>query len=108
MEESYRQEDERDNDRLIDSLIDDYIAHLSFERGLSNNTLISYSNDIKAFFRFIDSEGGIRSIKDISPSIISRWIHASRLDGLSHRTVARRISSIRGFFDFLEADGLLS
>ncbi len=98
--------DEKTDDNY--KLIDDYIAHLSFERGLSNNTLTSYSNDINAFFRFISSEEGIKSINDITPSLISKWINKIRLEGLSNRTVARRISSIKGFFDFLESYGLLS
>ncbi|OCC15301.1 Site-specific recombinase XerD [Dissulfuribacter thermophilus] len=84
--------------------LDDYLAHLSLERGLSKNTLSSYSGDIQNFLKFLEKKG-LTDLSQVKSAQISEWLHVSRLSGTSPRTNARRLSSIRGFFDFLVREG---
>jgi len=88
------------------ALLDEYMAYLAFERGLSKNTLSSYSHDILAFLEYLEQKGEIDK-GAISSTHITDWLHASRLKGIGPRTNARRLSAIRGFFDFLVREGVL-
>ena len=86
--------------------LDQYLQFLTFERGLTENTLSSYSRDILLFLDFLENKG-IGDPEKITPNHISMWLHSSRIRGLSSSTNARRLSAIRGFFDFLVREGVL-
>jgi integrase/recombinase XerD len=70
------------------------------EKGLSANTLESYSLDL---VRFLDAlKGlGIAAIDQVDNSIILKYLIGLRQDGLGARSRARHLVAIRGFFRFL-------
>jgi len=79
--------------------------YIKLEKGMAENTLISYENDIK---RYLDYIGNIRRMNDLSGvglhHIEDYLIELSEL-GLSSTSIARNISSIRGFHLFLILEG---
>jgi len=84
----------------MEDAIDEYLDHLSVERGLSQSTVASYRGDLGSYSRFlaarkITSPGGVRS-RDISSFIGSRLA-----EGVSPRSVARNLSCLRGFHRYL-------
>ena len=84
----------------IEDVIDEYLDHLSVERGLSQSTVASYRGDLGSYSRFlatrkITSPEGVRS-RDISDFIGSRLAA-----GVSPRSVARNLSCLRGFHRYL-------
>ena len=95
---------DQQNDNFSNGLVDQFINHLRVERGLSDNTISSYSRDLIRFVSFLDRN-------KISPFEVRRedigtYTGSLRKD-LSARSIARNISAIRMFFKFLISEGKL-
>ena len=86
----------------MDDFADKFINYLIIERGLADNTILSYSRDLTRFLKFLNTRG-------ISPARVSlREITeytSSLRRSLSARSIARNISAIKAFFRFLVMDG---
>jgi integrase/recombinase XerD len=76
-----------------------FLEFLSVEKGLSSNTLLSYSQDLKKLFLFL-KKGKKPWLKAGEEDLI-RFIHFQSRTGLSSRSMARLISSLKGFYKFL-------
>jgi len=85
-----------------DLLLDQFINHLTVERGLADNTIESYSRDLIRFLQFLKS-------KKISPLRVTQdhiMDYMGSLEGvLSVRSAARNLSAVKIFFRFLVSDG---
>ena len=85
-----------------DHLADQFIDHLRVERGLSENTILSYSRDLTRFFQYLEK-------RDLSPLHVGQGdimdYMAGLQDTLSIRSAARNLSAIKMFFRFLVYDG---
>ncbi len=91
-----KQDDEKD------LLADQFLYHLRVERGLAENSILSYSRDVARFLRFLEE-------RNLSPLTLSRedlMDYMAGLDGaLSHRSAARNLSALKMFFRFLVSEG---
>ncbi len=83
-------------------LLNDYLAYLISERGLSDNTIQSYRRDL-TFFLCICQREKIDHVHSMSQQALNLIITTMAQD-LSKRSLNRRISAIRGFFKFLHAE----
>ncbi len=85
-----------------DLLADQFINHLRVERGLSENTIQSYSRDLMRFFQFLEK-------RKLSPLLVTQddiVEYVGTLSAvLSARSTARNISALKMFFRFLVSDG---
>lgn len=76
-----------------------FLDHLWLEKGLSDNTLAAYKNDLTQFNLFLAEQG--MSLIDCPETAIEGFI-AMRIDkGIKHRTNARCLSAIKRLFKFL-------
>jgi integrase/recombinase XerD len=82
-----------------------FLEYLSVEKGLSINTLKSYSRDLGKLFLFFQKEKILW--KSAKESDLVKFIHHMSLSGLSARSLARLISSLKSFYRFLILDGIL-
>ncbi len=82
------------------ALLDDYLSHLTLDRGLSLKTVEAYSADVIRFISFSD-RSRISGPEAVRPSDVVAWLEEERTSGISPRTMARRLSALRGFFRFL-------
>jgi len=75
-----------------------FLQHLLVEKGLSENTLGAYANDISDFLSFL----AVRSFpfEDVTEQTLFLYIVDVRRIGLSGRSLARRLSALRGLFSF--------
>lgn len=78
----------------------DYQHYLKIERGLSLNSISSYSNDINKLIRYLKSNEISKSPFHIDHDDIHRFIYESSKQ-LNARSQARLISGLRNFFDYL-------
>ena len=78
-----------------------YIDYLVFERKLSDNTIKSYTNDLKDFELFFDCK-----VDNLSFDDIKKYINS--LSMKNNRTVAHYLTVINSFYDFLVNDGFIS
>ena len=84
-------------------LLKSFGAWLVAERGMAENTMVSYCSDIVKFLDFIERE----NIDLISPDTehLHHFIASMHDLGISSRTQARIISSLRSFYYFLKMEG---
>jgi integrase/recombinase XerD len=88
----------------MEELLDQFINYIRVERGLSNNTVVSYSRDLLRFSLFLSSRG----ISPLEVTLPHLSEYLGTLGGqLSARSVARNISAIKTFFRFLVSEGTL-
>jgi len=88
--------------------IDDFLEHLSVEKGYSPNTLSAYKIDLTQFLHYLMAlaEGrrwvwaGVEK-----PDIISYIMHLKEERQYASSTVARKVAAIKSFFHFLLAGG---
>jgi integrase/recombinase XerD len=78
----------------------EYLNVLRLEKNLSENTILSYSNDICSLFRFLEPFG-ISDPSEISYYKIASFFRSLNNLGLSSSSSARYYSSIKGFFKYL-------
>lgn len=77
--------------------LDDYIQHLTFERGLSTLTCKSYARDIQLLESLADNA----NLELIKTQQVRRFIATMHSRGLSSNSIARALSAWRGFYDYL-------
>ena len=77
--------------------LSEYLEFLEVEKGLSNNTIDAYRNDLTAFFDFCQSRG-ISEINKIDRAELNSFIMKLREDKYTPSSVMRKVASLRGFF----------
>ncbi len=77
-----------------------YLYFLKLEKGLSENSLQSYDNDLRRYLSFIGREIGLRDLSGITLEHIEKYLEVLFSMHLSVSTITRNISSIRGFHQF--------
>lgn len=78
----------------------DYQHYLKIERGLSENSISSYSNDVKKLIHYLEENKMNDSPISINEEVIQQFIYHSA-KSINPRTQARQISGLRNFFDYL-------
>lgn len=81
----------------LQSKLQSFIGYLSLEKGLSKNTLQSYTYDLQHFVRTLPE--AVCNFNQINKTIIDGWL--SDLLHLKASSRARKITSVRQFFEYL-------
>lgn len=84
----------------LDNYLDNFLNYLIVEKGLSKNTIESYSRDLQKFTDFLEHHDitGVAHVKNVT---IMSFLVKLRSQGLSSKTTGRNLSAIRMFFRFL-------
>lgn len=77
--------------------LNDYIQHLTFERGLSTLTCKSYERDIQLLLSLADNA----DLALVTNLHIRRFIATLHGRGLGSKSIARALSAWRGFYEYL-------
>lgn len=80
--------------------ITDYNHYLQIERGLSKNSIVNYSYDIKKLISYLETHDIKKDPLTIDHTIIKDFIY-SVSKSINVRSQARLISGLRNFFDYL-------
>jgi integrase/recombinase XerD len=83
--------------------VEDFLASLSAETGLSPNTVAAYGRDLAKVLQGL-SVLGVDAWSDIGASEISELMALSRSEGAAPATQMRALSAIRSFFHFLRTE----
>lgn len=83
-----------------------FLHYLEVERGLSPNTLASYSLDLCKLEKFAKRQG--RELKALGASDLRAFLRGLHREGLSLRSVARAGSAVRGLYRFAAAEGYVA
>lgn len=87
-------------------LIDAFLNYLSVERGLSNNTIISYREDLNSYSSFMVNHH-VDALSKIAKNDIINFMLAQKDKGISANSIARRLAAIRMFHRFLARERIL-
>ena len=79
--------------------------YLKREKGASENTIIAYIRDIKAFDKFMEKEG--RSIDDATKTDVLAYLLNLNKEGKSKATSNRKLASLRMCFNWMIGSGLM-
>lgn len=85
----------------MDTHLKDFIHFLIVEKGLAENTIVSYERDLKSYIIFLKEKEKILSFQDVKRINIVHFLGLLKEQGKSTRTIARHIASIRSFHHFL-------
>jgi len=75
-----------------------YLNHLRIERGLAENTLVSYQRDLSKFAVFLNSQR--LNFDSLSVEDITSFEVSLKEDGLSLASLNRVMSSLKGFYKY--------
>lgn len=81
-------------------MVSDYLSYLEVEKGLSENTIAAYKNDLFLFFEYFDK---INSVENITKAHLGEYIRHLSKTGLNAVSVTRKIASVKGFFRYLSS-----
>lgn len=82
---------------------EEYLHYLKIERGLSENTILSYRRDLTSYLLFLE-KANVTSWDDISRYFILDFLEQMKQDNKSSATIIRMISSLRRFHQFLRQE----
>ncbi|BBO80004.1 tyrosine recombinase XerD [Desulfosarcina ovata subsp. sediminis] len=89
-----------------DQRVEQYLAFLTVEKGLSKKTISAYTTDLVRFGRFIEQQQ-IASVGRIDTAMVLKYLIELRQAGLGARSRARHLVSLRGFFKFLTQEKII-
>ena len=86
--------------------INDFKDYLRIERGLSNNSIESYENDLKKLKIFLNNAKTKTNPLEVTPDLIKEFVyHISKK--IKSSSQSRTISGIRSFYDYLMFEKLI-
>ncbi len=85
---------------ITQSSIQSFLDYLKFQKRYSQHTIISYENDLKDFFDFIESKYGNLFLPEISATLIRTWLADLKQAKMASKSINRKISALRSFFKY--------
>jgi integrase/recombinase XerD len=76
-----------------------FIDYLKVEKGLAQNSILSYSEDLKKYFNYLDNKG-IKEPQKITPKDISDFLFTMR-SRISVTSISRVLSTVKSFHKFM-------
>lgn len=76
--------------------VESFLNYLTVERGLSNNSVDAYRNDLSSFFSEVH-----KAPVDVKRDEIRQYLSSQKKNGMSGSTTARRLVSLRNLYRFL-------
>ena len=89
---------------IWENLLKDYLIYLKIERGLSDNSIKSYSYDIQKLIIHINRYNRKLSLKKCDKQFMQEFIY-NISKNINSRSQARLLSSLKSFFNYLIFEG---
>lgn len=87
----------------MDRTVEKFFTYLRVERNYSPHTVLSYGNDLKAFYVFLDKA----PVEQTDLLALRKYLAILKNNNLAKKTMARRMASLRTFFRFLQREGFI-
>jgi integrase/recombinase XerD len=82
----------------VAALIRSYLAYCKIDKGLSRNTIASYTLDLERFVQFLEEQQEAGGGDWLASETLRRYVDNLYQSGLASRTIARHITSLRNFY----------
>lgn len=86
-------------------MITKYISYLRDIRNYSDNTLIGYEKDLRAFSKWAKAHLEHARWSEITRSDIDQYVHAMVATGMKPSSTNRRLSAISGLYEYFKREG---
>jgi integrase/recombinase XerC len=80
--------------------VKEFLNYLTFQKRYSKHTIISYENDLAAFFEFVYLQYDCIEISLITAAIVRSWLASLKAEKITSKTINRKISSLKSFFKY--------
>ena len=80
--------------------LNDFLAHLLIDRGLSLNTKISYERDLTEYLLYLQNQS-VHQLDEIRREHVQQYLITLYERNLNTKSVARHLSAIRSFHQYL-------
>lgn len=97
---------ERTDGRIV-AAVESFLEHVRHARGLSDQTVRAYANDLDQFVAFAAARGST-GVQDLGLELLRDWLWEADQRGLARSTIARRSSSVRAFTRWASETGVLA
>ncbi|WP_020008368.1 site-specific tyrosine recombinase XerD [Salinicoccus albus] len=87
--------------------MDEYLLFLSVEKGLSQSSIESYSQDLKQYLSFLE-DNGVSEYNDIDTELLILFLKVLKESGRSGKTLSRMQSTLRNYHQFLLNENITS
>lgn len=87
-------------------VIADFFHFLQIERGLSENTLVSYKRDLTHYYNYVSNQLTKLNWNDVVRKDITRFLFMLKDEGKSTATLARTTSTLRLYHQFLVRENI--
>jgi integrase/recombinase XerD len=94
--------------RSWETEIREYRIFLKLEKGLSENSVRAYENDLRKLVQFLDMQGINAGPEKVDQEVLHRFISWVNELGLNARSQSRVISGIKSFFKYLALEERIS
>src|SRR5688572_15525305 len=84
--------------------IDDFLAYIELERGLSRNTAKSYENDLRQAAHTLKRRGASGWNK-VTQKHLTGWLHGLNDEKFTESSQARKLTAVRMLFRYLVREG---
>ncbi len=91
---------------MTDRYIENFIDYLKIEKGLSENSIKSYKNDLNQFMLYL-AEKKITDINKINIEVLTDFFISLKKMNIHSRSIARKIVTIKSFFRYLVIDNII-
>ncbi|MDE7153263.1 MAG: site-specific tyrosine recombinase XerD [Muribaculaceae bacterium] len=89
----------------VDRLIESYAAYMQLERGMSENTCVSYSFDVQKFAAYIEERG--KGIADVTVDDLREFMGELHDLGIAPASQARIVSGLKSFYRFMKMENYI-
>ena len=86
--------------------VESFLGHVRHARGLSEQTVRAYANDLDQLVAFATARGSA-GVQDLGLELLRDWLWEADQRGLARSTIARRSSSVRAFTRWASETGVL-
>lgn len=85
---------------------EEFAMYLSYEKKLSESTLLSYRRDLDRFFEYLKLKN-IADVKKTNKTVVLTYLLQLQKEGKKTATVSRCLASIRSYFGYLNRNGII-
>ncbi|MBI4310025.1 MAG: site-specific tyrosine recombinase XerD [Candidatus Omnitrophica bacterium] len=89
----------------MNHLIEEFITHISVERGLAKNTLLAYRRDLEKYAGYLAKKGAA-SPQNVARAQVTDYMFDLKKHGLTATSICRHLAAIKMFHRFLVRENL--
>jgi len=90
----------------MNQLVEEFLSYLYVERGLAENTIISYRRDLMNFLQLLKNNN-ILEIKQVKREDIISYLFYLKKENRAATTIARHVAALKTFFKYLFQEGYI-